>query len=177
MDGTRFIYKSCGALPALVQECADRLAALALLMGRFGTGVCVCVCACVRLCVCVGGAGGCCEWWRRSWGCSSVNSSSATAVFAVPASPVLIPLHSSSFQEGIGIKFRRRLGMHSAPSTCTSVQNNPYGFDSTVGEGIGWRGEGDWDGGVVARKRMNSWVNSCTDSKWSIHCLVGGLNR
>ena len=44
MDGTRFIYKSCGALPALVQECADRLAALALLMGKFGTGVCVCVC-------------------------------------------------------------------------------------------------------------------------------------
>ena len=57
MDGTRFIYKSCGALPALVQECADRLAALALLMGRFGTGVCVCVCVCVcvraRACVCV----------------------------------------------------------------------------------------------------------------------------
>ena len=51
MDGTRFIYKSCGALPALVQECADRLAALALLMGRLGTGVCVCVC--VRACACV----------------------------------------------------------------------------------------------------------------------------
>ena len=43
MDGTRFIYKSCGALPALVQERADRLAALALLMGRSGTAVCVCV--------------------------------------------------------------------------------------------------------------------------------------
>lgn len=126
------------------------------------------------VCVCVGGGGGCCEWRRRSWGCSSVNSSSATAVFAVPASPVLIPLHSSSFQEGIGIKFRRKLGMHLAPGTCTSVQNNPYRFDSTVGEGIGWRGEGD--GGGRARKRMNSWVNSCTDSKWSIRFLVGGLN-
>ena len=53
VDGTRFIYKSCGALPALARECADRLAALALLMGRFGTGVCVRVHACVRLCVCV----------------------------------------------------------------------------------------------------------------------------
>lgn len=67
-------------------------------------------------------------------------------MFAVPASPVLIPLHSSSFQEGIGIKFRRKLGMHLAPGTCTSVQNNPYRFDSTVGEGIGWRGEGDGGG-------------------------------
>lgn len=64
--------------------------------------------------------------------------------------------------------------MHLAPGTCTSVQNNPYRFDSTVGEGIGWRGEGD--GGGRARKRMNSWVNSCTDSKWSIRFLVGGLN-
>lgn len=54
MDGTRFIYKSCGALLALVQECADRLAALALLMGRFGTGVCVCVRACACVCVLAG---------------------------------------------------------------------------------------------------------------------------
>lgn len=37
--------------------------------------------------------------------------------------------------------------MHLAPGTCTSVQNNPYRFDSTVGEGIGWRGEGDGGGG------------------------------
>ena len=53
MDGTRFIYKSCGALPALVQERADRLAALALLMGRSGTAVCVCVRVLVCVCVCV----------------------------------------------------------------------------------------------------------------------------
>lgn len=57
MDGTRFIYKSCGALLALVQECADRLAALALLMGRFGTGVCVCACVRVLVCVCWRGWG------------------------------------------------------------------------------------------------------------------------
>ena len=58
MDGTRFIYKSCGALPALVQERADRLAALALLMGRSGTAVCVCVRVLVCVCVCV------CVCWR-----------------------------------------------------------------------------------------------------------------
>lgn len=33
--------------------------------------------------------------------------------------------------------------MHLALGTCTSVQNNPHRSDSTVGEGIGWRGEGD----------------------------------
>lgn len=54
MDGTRFIYKSCGALSALVQERADRLAALALLMGRSGTAVCVCACVCLCVCVLVG---------------------------------------------------------------------------------------------------------------------------
>lgn len=59
-------------------------------------------------CVCVLRRWGCCEWRRRSWGCSSVNSSSATAVFAVPV-PGADTTAFLLFQEGIGIKFRRKL--------------------------------------------------------------------
>ena len=158
VDGTRLIYKCCGALPALaaprppgsrgVQECADRLAALSLLVGRFGTGVCVRECVCVRarvrVCVCVGGGGRSCEgWWRRSWGCSSVNSKRHRGV-RCPRVPGADTTAFLLFQEGIGFKFRGRKGMHLAQGTYISVQNNPYRFDSKVGEGSGWRAAGGW---------------------------------
>lgn len=81
---------------------------------------CACPCACVSECECE-----CeCVCWRVGAGAALRVAAGAAAGFAVRGAPVLIPPHPLPLEQGIGIKFRGRLGIRCAPGTWVSMHDD-----------------------------------------------------
>lgn len=78
----------------------------------------VSVCECERVCVCAR------VCWRVGAGAALQVGASAAAGFAVRGAPVLIPPHPLPLEQGIGIKFRGRLGIRRAPGTWVSMHDD-----------------------------------------------------